>query len=255
MTTSGRRMWWYGWIAFSRSIVGRGRALSSFRCCRFRNAPFATCSPLWSGLLPICAFIFLLNWELSWFVTGWKPIWFSWSSSRYTRIRCVSAGDGTTGPDSGRFAVESSCPPLRRRACCRLHVPACRQWRRPFSRNSAPPGKTTATKGVPWLSVRPGFGKGKLVPERHRHGDHGVRIHLRGRRLTNMEPLQDSRILLRASIPKRVQVTCSKPGFRLVARDRRLLRGAVERANRDRLRPHALAPKTRYKPRRSLWEL
>ena len=28
-------------------------------------------------IVPICAFIFLLNWELSWFVTGWKPIWFS----------------------------------------------------------------------------------------------------------------------------------------------------------------------------------
>jgi hypothetical protein len=27
--------------------------------------------------------------------------------------------------------------------------------------------------------------------------------------------------------PKRVQVTCSKPGYRLVARDRRVLRGAV----------------------------
>jgi hypothetical protein len=28
-------------------------------------------------LVPICAFVFLLNWELPWFFPMWKPIWFS----------------------------------------------------------------------------------------------------------------------------------------------------------------------------------
>jgi hypothetical protein len=28
-------------------------------------------------VVPIAAFVFLLNWELPWFFPMWKPIWFS----------------------------------------------------------------------------------------------------------------------------------------------------------------------------------
>jgi hypothetical protein len=70
---SGPPMWWYGWIA-SAALVGLVFALIAMVLPEraFRN--------IWATLVwvvPICAFIFLLNWELPWFVTGWKPIWFS----------------------------------------------------------------------------------------------------------------------------------------------------------------------------------
>jgi hypothetical protein len=70
---SGPPMWWYGWIA-SAVLVGLVFALIALLLPEraIRNILAAL---VW--IVPICAFIFLLNWELSWFVTGWKPIWFS----------------------------------------------------------------------------------------------------------------------------------------------------------------------------------
>ena len=70
---SGPPMWWYGWIA-SATLVGLVFALIALALPErvFRN--------VWSTLVwivPLGAFLFLLNWELPWFVTGWKPIWFS----------------------------------------------------------------------------------------------------------------------------------------------------------------------------------
>jgi len=70
---SGPPMWWYGWIA-SAALVGLVFALIAMALPErvFRN--------IWPTLIwvvPVCAFVFLLNWELAWFVTGWKPIWFS----------------------------------------------------------------------------------------------------------------------------------------------------------------------------------
>jgi hypothetical protein len=68
--TIGPPMGWYGWIA-SAAIVGlicAGIALL---------LPERATEKPWSSLIwiaPILAFVFLLNWELSWFVTGWQPL-------------------------------------------------------------------------------------------------------------------------------------------------------------------------------------
>jgi hypothetical protein len=70
---SGPPMWWYGWIA-SAVIVGLVFALISLALPE-RAIRNVLATLVW--IVPICAFIFLLNWELSWFITGWKPIWFS----------------------------------------------------------------------------------------------------------------------------------------------------------------------------------
>ena len=70
---SGPPMWWYGWIA-SAALVGLVFALISLAL------PERAFQRIWATLVwivPIGAFLFLLNWELAWFVTGWKPIWFS----------------------------------------------------------------------------------------------------------------------------------------------------------------------------------
>ncbi len=69
----GPPMWWYGWIA-SAAIVGLVFALISLllpeRAIRQMLGS--------SGLdRPDLRVHFLLNWELPWFITGWKPIWFS----------------------------------------------------------------------------------------------------------------------------------------------------------------------------------
>ena len=71
--SSGPPMWWYGWIA-SAALVGLAFALISLVIPEraFRNVGSTL---VW--VVPICAFLFLLNWELVWFVTGWKPIWFN----------------------------------------------------------------------------------------------------------------------------------------------------------------------------------
>jgi hypothetical protein len=66
-------MWWYGWIA-SSVIVGLVFALIALLLPE-RAIRNILATLVW--IVPICAFLFLLNWELPWFVTGWKPIWFN----------------------------------------------------------------------------------------------------------------------------------------------------------------------------------
>jgi len=70
---SGPPMWWYGWIA-SSVLVGLAFALIAMLLPE-RTIRNILAALVW--IVPLCAFIFLLNWELPWFVTGWKPIWFS----------------------------------------------------------------------------------------------------------------------------------------------------------------------------------
>jgi hypothetical protein len=70
---SGPPMWWYGWIA-SSVIVGLVFALIALLLPE-RAIRNILVTLVW--IVPICAFLFLLNWELPWFVTGWKPIWFN----------------------------------------------------------------------------------------------------------------------------------------------------------------------------------
>ena len=68
--TLGPPMWWYGWIA-SAAVVGlifAGIALL---------LPERTTMRMWSVLVwvaPILAFVFLLDYELFWFVPGWQPV-------------------------------------------------------------------------------------------------------------------------------------------------------------------------------------
>lgn len=71
--TIGPPMWWYGWIA-SAAIVGLLFAVISLLLPE-RAISRGLALLVW--IVPVCAFIFLLNWELAWFITGWKPIWFS----------------------------------------------------------------------------------------------------------------------------------------------------------------------------------
>ncbi len=68
--TIGPPMWWYGWIA-AAAIVGLIFAAIAM------VLPEKTTARAWSVLIwtvPVLAFVFLLNWELSWFVPGWQPI-------------------------------------------------------------------------------------------------------------------------------------------------------------------------------------
>jgi hypothetical protein len=68
--TTGPPMWWYGWIA-AAAIVGLIFAAVAM------VLPEKTTAKMWRGALwtvPILAFVFLLNWELSWFIPGWRPI-------------------------------------------------------------------------------------------------------------------------------------------------------------------------------------
>ena len=74
--TLGPPMWWYGWIA-SAAIVGLIAAVIALLL------PARATEKMWAMLLwavPLAAFIFLLNWELVWFVNGWNPRWFEGSS-------------------------------------------------------------------------------------------------------------------------------------------------------------------------------
>jgi hypothetical protein len=68
--TRGPPMWWYGWIASSvvAGLIVAGVALL---------LPERTTVRIWSTLVwvvPILAFIFLLDYELFWFIPGWQPV-------------------------------------------------------------------------------------------------------------------------------------------------------------------------------------
>ncbi len=84
--------------------------------------------------------------------------------------------------------------------------------------------QNNSDEGVPYFGfVRDS--KGKLIPERHdlrRPPPPGRAF------VVQADNMGHYRIpgFSKSVDPKRVQVTCSKPGYRLVARDRRVLRGA-----------------------------
>jgi hypothetical protein len=66
----GPPMWWYGWIA-SSVVVGLIFAGISLLL------PESATMKIWSKLVwivPIVAFVFLLDYELFWFIPGWQPI-------------------------------------------------------------------------------------------------------------------------------------------------------------------------------------
>ena len=68
--TLGPPMWWYGWIASSliAGLVFAGISMV---------LPEKATMRIWSTLVwvaPILAFIFLLDYEMFWFVPGWMPI-------------------------------------------------------------------------------------------------------------------------------------------------------------------------------------
>ena len=66
----GPPMWWYGWIV-SAVIVGLIFAVIALLL------PERVTMKLWSllvWLVPIGAFLFLINYELVWFVPGWMPL-------------------------------------------------------------------------------------------------------------------------------------------------------------------------------------
>lgn len=68
--TVGPPMWWYGWIAAATlvGLVFAGIAML------LPEKPLAKTWPMAIWAVPVVAFVFLLNWELSWFIPGWQPI-------------------------------------------------------------------------------------------------------------------------------------------------------------------------------------
>ena len=71
--TIGPPMWWYGWIC-SAAIVGLIFAVIAML---LPERTFQKILATFVWVVPIAAFVFLLNWELPWFFPMWKPIWFS----------------------------------------------------------------------------------------------------------------------------------------------------------------------------------
>lgn len=70
---TGPPMWWYGWIA-SAFLVGLVfAAIATLLPEKTTEKPWSVA--IW--VVPVLMFAFLLNWELSWFVQGWRPISFS----------------------------------------------------------------------------------------------------------------------------------------------------------------------------------
>jgi len=68
--TLGPPMWWYGWIG---SSMIAGLIVAGLALLLPENA---TTKKIWSTLVwvaPILAFIFLLDYEMYWFVPGWMP--------------------------------------------------------------------------------------------------------------------------------------------------------------------------------------
>jgi hypothetical protein len=66
----GPPMWWYGWIA-AAVLVGLVFAAVAMLI------PEKSTEKLWSKaifVVPIVMFVFLLNWEMSWFIPGWQPL-------------------------------------------------------------------------------------------------------------------------------------------------------------------------------------
>jgi len=66
----GPPMWWYGWIA-AAVLVGLVFAAVAMLI------PEKTTEKLWSKaifVVPLVMFVFLLNWEMSWFIPGWQPL-------------------------------------------------------------------------------------------------------------------------------------------------------------------------------------
>ena len=66
----GPPMWWYGWIA-SGVLVGLVFAAIAMLL------PEKPTQKIWASLVwmvPVVMFVFLLNWELSWFIPGWQPV-------------------------------------------------------------------------------------------------------------------------------------------------------------------------------------
>ena len=68
--TLGPPMWWYGWIA-SSILVGLVFAAIAMLL------PGKAMERIWANLvwiIPLLAFVFLLDYELFWFVPGWNPL-------------------------------------------------------------------------------------------------------------------------------------------------------------------------------------
>jgi hypothetical protein len=73
----GPPMWWYGWIA-AAILVGLVFAAVAMLL------PEKATAKLWSvaiWVVPVAMFVFLLNWELSWFIPGWQPLSISSASA------------------------------------------------------------------------------------------------------------------------------------------------------------------------------
>ena len=68
----GPPMWWYGWIV-SAAIVGLIFAVIALL---LPERAIARLLAVLVWVVPVLAFVFLLNWELPWFVPSWMPIWF-----------------------------------------------------------------------------------------------------------------------------------------------------------------------------------
>ncbi len=71
--TIGPPMWWYGWIC-AAAIVG---LIFAGIATLLPERTFQKILATFVWVVPIAAFVFLLNWELPWFFPMWKPIWFS----------------------------------------------------------------------------------------------------------------------------------------------------------------------------------
>jgi hypothetical protein len=88
----GPPMWWYGWIA-SGVLVGLVfAAIAMLLPAKSTEKPWSVA--IWA--VPLVMFVFLLNWELSWFIPGWQPLSFA----------SAPAGPAPAGPPPPAGGVE-----------------------------------------------------------------------------------------------------------------------------------------------------
>ena len=66
----GPPMWWYGWIAAGALVGLVFAAIAMLLPEKTIAKPLSVA--IW--VVPVVMFVFLLNWELSWFIPGWQPI-------------------------------------------------------------------------------------------------------------------------------------------------------------------------------------